>query len=255
MSCSCPSVKPACWQKGTGWSTTPTGRTQASRGVRPWRHSSNGERHDLPTSSHSNWTSKGGHVRAAVKPCLRLISAPCSLPPAPSRPFRILFHHQVITPGTDSKSQPGCIADLYRPSPKAPGSLALPSACRIGSTQIQPTAADSVPPCSARPSLRKSKNLRANLQWATYLKDRLFLLTIKVSSAPHPTGRALADQRMPPTAQPLIEPSDLPDPARIDHQAGELGARLQAYRIGEHLGRVGCFGCACLPHLHRAALR
>lgn len=179
----------------------------------------------------------------------------CSLLPAACRPFRIPPRHQGITPRTDPKSQPRCITDLYRPSPKAPRSLALPSACRIGSSQVRPAAADSVPPCTARLSLQKSKNLRANLQWATYLKERLFLLTIKVSSAPHPTGRALADQPMPPTAQPLIKPSDLPDPARIDHQAGELGARLQAYRIGEHLGRVGCFGCACLPHLHRAALR
>ena len=55
-------MKPACWQKDTVWSTISTDSTHAFRGVRSWRYSSNGERHDLPTSSHSNWIFNGGHV-------------------------------------------------------------------------------------------------------------------------------------------------------------------------------------------------
>ena len=54
--------KPSFWQSSTGSSTTSTDRIRLSRGVRPWKSSSNGKRPDQPTSSHKNWSSKGGHV-------------------------------------------------------------------------------------------------------------------------------------------------------------------------------------------------
>ncbi len=37
-----------------------------SRGVRPWKSSSNGKRLDHPISSHKNWSSKGDHVNAVL---------------------------------------------------------------------------------------------------------------------------------------------------------------------------------------------
>ncbi len=54
--------KQSYWQSNTGWSTTHTDRTRLSRGVRPWKSSSNGRRLDHTTSSHRNWTTDGGHV-------------------------------------------------------------------------------------------------------------------------------------------------------------------------------------------------
>ena len=48
--------------------TTSTDRIRCSRGVRPWKSSSNGKRPNHPTSFHKNWSSKGGHVTVVLKP-------------------------------------------------------------------------------------------------------------------------------------------------------------------------------------------
>ena len=61
------SKKPGCWQSSTGSSTTSTDRIPLPRGERPWKSSSNGKRPDQPTSSHRNWSTKGGHVRGLTK--------------------------------------------------------------------------------------------------------------------------------------------------------------------------------------------
>ena len=54
--------------------------------------------------------------------------------------------------------------------------------------------------------------------------------------------------------QPLMADSQLPKSGPIDHQSRKQRARLQPFRIAEHQERVGCFGCAWLPHFHRAEL-
>ena len=53
------------------------------------------------------------------------------------------------------------------------------------------------------------------------------------SAYPIPLNRAVVNQRVPPSGKQRpsppapVSPSDLSDPPRIDHQAREVGARLQ----------------------------
>jgi predicted P-loop ATPase len=51
--------KQSCWQSSTGSSTTSTDRIRLSRGVRPWKSSSNGERLDHPSALIGTGAAKG----------------------------------------------------------------------------------------------------------------------------------------------------------------------------------------------------
>ena len=51
--------KPSCWQSSTESSTTSTDRIRRSRGVRPWKSSSNGKRPDHPPALIETGAAKG----------------------------------------------------------------------------------------------------------------------------------------------------------------------------------------------------
>jgi len=62
QSCSPQPLRHRSWPTVGAGSTTRSGRTRPSRGVRPWRQLNRSCRITTTTHSHKAWTDKGGHV-------------------------------------------------------------------------------------------------------------------------------------------------------------------------------------------------